>query len=641
MAGYMDIQVGRPSSEESRLCGRFEVDARLPGNPERLVQLCTEHLFPGICKLTAQLLPPSQLEVTNRKLLIYSFGLCGYRLPIKGSNFKFPFTLNQVLLNDGPQIYSPASLANDREDLRRVRSLIERKPYELEATTSFRRDQARASFRSSHARDRFQVKQPCYPANLKKPAEQYASGSGMPKDACGYDKPRDYALDYDQHLDFSLCRVRSFKVTKKGVINLEAMNTIKVGFRDSVVKQENVRKQKRIKELGQVTVLIHRGGAVHVFPFPLENRGIWSMRWLGESHSIAKGLHKQEIQLGSIRRIFEFANWKVATSGHRNHIESSRFRRRAARRQCGSCNIVQDYNAITFFIVSENIGRYSPQPEGDNFMARSVHALNIANDIDNQPIRIQILGTPNVGKTTLCRQMTTSEFLGARMESISEDTVERCVTVELDSQRWNVLLIDNFGEAGAEDVALVRNMLAQGLKPSVNGEQDHQDNPGQHSRVLHLLPSSKSTGCQLLLDVLVYLLVYAVDDQRSFDYATKVLEILTKKNSEQKSIVILVANKLDLVRNRLISSQKGKRLARLHGCKYFEISTAINHMIDELLVEIILQVKRLKQKCNTAECQDNLSSEEHSSTFCLSKAALARYVRRQFMIISCEDMKNF
>ncbi|KER28693.1 hypothetical protein T265_04561 [Opisthorchis viverrini] len=263
-----------------------------------------------------------------------------------------------------------------------------------------------------------------------------------------------------------------------------------------------------------------------------------------------------------------------------------------------------------------------------------------ATDSDNQPIRIQILGTPNVGKTTLCRQMTTSEFLGARMES--KDTVERCVTVELDSQRWNVLLIDNFGEAGAEDVALVRNMLAQGLKPSVNGEHDHQDNSEQHSRVLHLLPSSKSTGCQLLLDVLVYLLVYAVDDQRSFDYATKVLEILTKKNSEQGSIVILVANKLDLVRNRLISSQKGKRLARLHGCKYFEISTAINHMIDELLVEIILQVKRLKQKCNTAECQENLSSEEHSSsTFCLSKAALARYVRRQFMIISCEDVKNF
>ncbi|TGZ70166.1 hypothetical protein CRM22_003339 [Opisthorchis felineus] len=483
---------------------------------------------------------------------------------------------SQVLFNDSPQICPPVSLANDREDLRRVRSLIERKPYELEASTSFRRDQARASFRSSHARDRFQVKQPCHPANLKKSAEQYASGSVMPKDARGYDKPHDYALD--QHVDFSPCRVRSFKVTKKGVINLG------------------------------------------------DNFMARSVHALNIANDIGEQSHFPNPNRTSSAQFNELRPRLIIPEQARNLIIP-----------CQQCSILDGVyhtaSTRTDSVVSTSALPWRP---GESVMTLS------PTDSDNQPIRIQILGTPNVGKTTLCRQMTTSEFLGARMESISEDTVERCVTVELDSQRWNVLLIDNFGEAGAEDVALVQNMLAQGLKPSVNGEQDHQDNPGQHSPVLHLLPSSKSTGCQLLLDVLVYLLVYAVDDQRSFDYATKVLEILTKKNSEQRSIVILVANKLDLVRNRLISSQKGKRLARLHGCKYFEISTAINHMIDELLVEIILQVKRLKQKCNTADCQDNLSSEEHSSsTFCLSRAALARYVRRQFMIISCEDMKNF
>ena len=75
-------------------------------------------------------------------------------------------------------------------------------------------------------------------------------------------------------------------------------------------------------------------------------------------------------------------------------------------------------------------------------------------------------------------------------------------------------------------------------------------------------------------------------------------------------VVILVANKADLVRNREIKTNTAKQLAVKYGVKYIEtspgieISTShvlltiilgINHNIDELLVGIFTQIN-LRQK---------------------------------------------
>lgn len=63
----------------------------------------------------------------------------------------------------------------------------------------------------------------------------------------------------------------------------------------------------------------------------------------------------------------------------------------------------------------------------------------------------------------------------------------------------------------------------------------------------------QSSGSTILKDVLVYLLVFAVDDRRSFEYVSKLLQVLSKVTSDQ--LVMLVGNKADLVRCRSVPNE--------------------------------------------------------------------------------------
>lgn len=85
---------------------------------------------------------------------------------------------------------------------------------------------------------------------------------------------------------------------------------------------------------------------------------------------------------------------------------------------------------------------------------------------------------------------------------------------------------------------------------------------------------------------------------------------------------------------------EGKRLAHLHGCKYFEVSTAINHLVDELLVGIILQVKKLRtNRLSPSHLEVPDATERRMSSLRLHGEAIVRYLRDKFDAKSCEDIQ--
>ncbi|XP_013412267.1 GTP-binding protein RAD-like, partial [Lingula anatina] len=55
---------------------------------------------------------------------------------------------------------------------------------------------------------------------------------------------------------------------------------------------------------------------------------------------------------------------------------------------------------------------------------------------------------------------------------------------------------------------------------------------------------------------------------------------------------ILVGNKNDLVRSRLVSADDGKLIATLYDAKYIETSAVLKHQVDELLVGILTHLKQ-------------------------------------------------
>ena len=68
------------------------------------------------------------------------------------------------------------------------------------------------------------------------------------------------------------------------------------------------------------------------------------------------------------------------------------------------------------------------------------------------------------------------------------------------------------------------------------------------------------------------LVVMAVDDKSSLEQAERILAYLRMSGVLEEKSVILVANKTDLVKNRLIKPLEGKQVAMHYNIKYIETS---------------------------------------------------------------------
>lgn len=165
------------------------------------------------------------------------------------------------------------------------------------------------------------------------------------------------------------------------------------------------------------------------------------------------------------------------------------------------------------------------------------------------PFRVLMLGGEKVGKTSIVSQFMTSEYLHAYDTSIDDDSGEKSVNVLLGGDESEMIFID------------------------------------------HAFADMTPENCLSSYDPNGYLVIYSSADRSSFNVAERVLQTLwTSQNIAQKA-VILVGNKADLARSRVISSEEGKAMATAYDCKFIETSVGINHNVDELLVGLLTQIR--------------------------------------------------
>ncbi|GFQ96559.1 GTP-binding protein GEM [Trichonephila clavata] len=88
-----------------------------------------------------------------------------------------------------------------------------------------------------------------------------------------------------------------------------------------------------------------------------------------------------------------------------------------------------------------------------------------------------------------------------------------------------------------------------------------------------------------------YLVVYSVTSKRSLQLAKEILRLIHKWDNVDSKALILVGNKTDLARHRVLSTEDGRSLAIEEGSKFIETSAGINHHVDELLVGILSQIR--------------------------------------------------
>ncbi|XP_033210869.1 serine-rich adhesin for platelets-like isoform X2 [Belonocnema kinseyi] len=165
------------------------------------------------------------------------------------------------------------------------------------------------------------------------------------------------------------------------------------------------------------------------------------------------------------------------------------------------------------------------------------------------PYRVLMLGASAVGKSSLVSQFMTSEYLHAYDTSIDDESGEKTVSVLLNLEESELTFID------------------------------------------HSCSEMTPENCIATYEPHAYCVVYSTTDRSSVRVAEEVLQTLWRSDHVSARAVILVGNKVDLARSRLVSTEEGKSMACSYDCKFIETSVGINHNVDELLVGLLTQIR--------------------------------------------------
>ncbi|KRF80017.1 GTP-binding protein RAD isoform X2 [Drosophila virilis] len=231
---------------------------------------------------------------------------------------------------------------------------------------------------------------------------------------------------------------------------------------------------------------------------------------------------------------------------------------------------------------------------GNNYNGGSSNGFAASSGQDNhQPVefyRVEMLGSPGVGKQALVSQFRTSDCINAYDGP------------ECDEDEQNISIILNGTES--ELKFLTGN-------PESKEELEQAD---------------------------AFLVVYSCIDKESFTRAKQILSRLQDMDLLRHRPTILVANKIDLARSRAVSAQDGKCVACTFGAKFIEVSVGINHNCDELLAGTLTQI-RLKKDHNLLQGPRDGSSPAH--WYKSRSVMLASMKARQMLtwILGKEDSK--
>ncbi|CEF68416.1 Small GTPase superfamily and Small GTPase superfamily, Rab type and Small GTPase superfamily, Ras type and P-loop containing nucleoside triphosphate hydrolase domain-containing protein [Strongyloides ratti] len=128
-----------------------------------------------------------------------------------------------------------------------------------------------------------------------------------------------------------------------------------------------------------------------------------------------------------------------------------------------------------------------------------------------------------------------------------------------------------------------------------------------------------------------YVLVYGIDSKSSFRKAMNAIDDIREINKNVP--IILTGNKADLERKRNVARNDVKSVIFQYNIPHFEISVALNHDVDDLLVAIIAEIRESRdcygnlkvKKDNIENTFGDVNLQEHDDF----KAAIRRFSQRK------------
>ena len=170
-------------------------------------------------------------------------------------------------------------------------------------------------------------------------------------------------------------------------------------------------------------------------------------------------------------------------------------------------------------------------------------------------IKIGTIGNTLVGKTAISRNYLGEEFSPEEMLTVGMDRFvkEEDYIIREKKVRINISIYDTSGQERYE--AIVFNFI------------------------------KKCDGV---------LLVYSITDEQTFNDLNKWIEKIRELQPDKKYPVVLVGNKIDLEEQRVISKEKGEKIAKENLFPFYETSAKTGEKVNESfqhLIDLILEYK--------------------------------------------------
>uniref|UniRef100_A0A8V0Z2D2 small monomeric GTPase n=1 Tax=Gallus gallus TaxID=9031 RepID=A0A8V0Z2D2_CHICK len=113
-------------------------------------------------------------------------------------------------------------------------------------------------------------------------------------------------------------------------------------------------------------------------------------------------------------------------------------------------------------------------------------------------------------------------------------------------------------------------------------------------------PQDSPVNCERYLHwANAFLVVYSIDDRRSFEGCGRYLDILARhaRGCQRQSPVLLLGNKLDMEQYRQVTKAEGMSLATKFGCLFYEVSAcqdfaAVQHVFHQAVRELRREAER-------------------------------------------------
>ncbi|KAN0008736.1 hypothetical protein ACTFIU_009465 [Dictyostelium citrinum] len=173
--------------------------------------------------------------------------------------------------------------------------------------------------------------------------------------------------------------------------------------------------------------------------------------------------------------------------------------------------------------------------------------------VNNNSMRLCIMGDSGVGKTSITIQFISNHFINCYDPTIEDLYRKQCV---IDDQ---VYMLDILDTAGQDELTAIRN---------------------------HWIKSCEG-----------FVLVYSITLKSSFDQIQSYIDQIKNLKTE-KVPIILIGNKSDLEEDREVTYHEGENFANRFGMSYIEVSAKSRVNIDEVFNEVVRSVKRRNENLN-------------------------------------------